>query len=82
MIVSILLNEGVLRWLAGSSPERLSAQTGGIVAGLLVLLLVGRELVRAGQPRDTERLLAFGVAIVPLCLAFALVVLERFQLLA
>ncbi|MGI8698133.1 MAG: hypothetical protein ACR2J0_03165 [Mycobacteriales bacterium] len=77
-----VLSESGLRWLAGSPPGLPNAQTGAVVTVLLLVLLVTGELLRAGRPRDTARLLGFGVAVAPLCAVFALVVLERFQVLA
>lgn len=45
---------------------------------LLIVLLVETEIIRAFLgPRKSLRLLALGVAIVPLCFAFLLVVIVR-----
>jgi hypothetical protein len=55
---------------------------GGLLLGLLIVLLVEKEVLRAvvrSLPATTRR--AFDMAALPLLLAFAIVVIERFRTL-
>jgi fructose-specific phosphotransferase system IIC component len=59
-----------------------SGRVGGLLLGLLVLLLIEKEVLRAvvrSLPQNTRRV--FDVVAIPLLLTFAIVVIERFRAL-
>jgi len=59
--------------------ETVSNSLGAIVVVLLLVLLVGREMVRtAGGPRAGRRLRALAIFTVPLFLSFVVVEAARF----
>ncbi len=61
-----------------STHEALSTSVGLVVVLLLVVLLVQKEVVRAsGTARSRAWMRALDIAIVPLLMAFALIIGER-----
>lgn len=69
-------------FLASHAFVQTSGVAGGLILGLLVLLLVEKEVLRAvvrSLPPSTRRV--FDVAAIPLLLTFAIVVIERFRAL-
>ena len=59
-----------------------SGRVGGLILALLVVVLVEKEVTRAvvrSLPLSTRR--AFDVAAMPLLIAFAVIVIERFRAL-
>jgi hypothetical protein len=65
--------------IASSTDETLSTTLGAIVILLLIVLLFQKELARAlGGPRSRTRMQVLDIAIIPLLLAFALIVVMRF----
>jgi hypothetical protein len=58
----------------------LATSIGGVVAGLLILLLVQKELLRVARPSRLDTWLSvLNIAIVPLLFAFAMVIIARFS---
>ena len=73
------LNPVTLTTIASSAYGALSTGLDVIVVVLLLAFLVEKELMRSlGGPRMVERLRAFDIAIAPLLLVLALIVVMRF----
>ena len=66
--------------LKGEISGALATAIGAVIAGLLILLLTQKELLRAVAPRHLDEWLAvLNIAIVPLLFAFAMVIMARFS---
>jgi hypothetical protein len=77
--VSTLVNSVTRHALVVPDFQTVSNSLGGIVVVLLLVLLVGREMVRtAGGPRAVRRLRAVSIFTVPLVLTFVVVEAARF----
>jgi hypothetical protein len=77
--VSTLVNWVTRHALVAPDFQTVSNSLGAIVVVLLLVLLVGREVVRtAGGPRAVRRLRALSIFTVPLFLSFVVVEAARF----
>jgi hypothetical protein len=76
--MSAIVNEITTRIISSGTFDALSTTYGLIIAMLLIILLVQKELMRAhGGPHVRLWLQTLNIAIVPLVVAFGMVVVMR-----
>ena len=77
--MSSTVTEVTILTIGSTTPDVLSTTVSVIVIVLLLVLIVQKELVRAfGGPQSREWMQALNIAIVPLLLAFGVIILVRF----
>lgn len=75
-----IVTGAVIEALPATPGQALAVLTGGVVALALVVLLVIRQLIEAsGRPGGALVVRTLDVAVIPLLIAFAIIVFERLE---